>query len=104
MIMPIRLISVDLLTRSVFSGKPQISKYFKLSNFSPPQSRRIAWAVEIERYLFSGEMYRHTIAYRAYKVERHCAHQVPSLPTLAFKSTISHLLFAAPHPLLLRNG
>jgi hypothetical protein len=53
MTVPIGLISADLLTRSSFSWTPQISKSFKLSIFSAPQScGRITRVVEIERHLF----------------------------------------------------
>jgi hypothetical protein len=51
--MSIRLISVDLLTRSAFFGTPRILKSFELPIFSAPQSRgRIARAVETENHLF----------------------------------------------------
>jgi hypothetical protein len=53
MIMPIELLSADLLTRSSLSWTLQISKPFKLLNFSAPQSRgRITWVVETERHIF----------------------------------------------------
>jgi hypothetical protein len=54
--MPIKMISIDLLTRSVFSGKPCISKSFEFLNFLAPQSHGwIARVVEIERHLFLGK-------------------------------------------------
>jgi hypothetical protein len=53
MTVPIGLISIDPLTKSLFSWMPQISKKFKLPNFLAPQSRDfIARVVEIERHLF----------------------------------------------------
>jgi hypothetical protein len=56
MTVPIGLIYVDPLTRSLFSWTHWISKSFKLPNFSAPQSRgQIARVVEIERHLFLGK-------------------------------------------------
>jgi hypothetical protein len=56
MIIPIRLISIDLLTRSLFPWMPWISKSFKLPIILAPQSRsQIMQVVEIERHLFIGK-------------------------------------------------
>jgi hypothetical protein len=94
-----------LLTGGSFSRTPQISKYFKLLIFLPPQSRcQITQVVETERHLFQGKRID-TLSLTAHIKLNAIVHtKFHRFPTLLSSPMLSHSLFAALHPLLLRDG
>jgi hypothetical protein len=95
----IGLISVDLLTRGVFSEKPRISKSFKLSNFLAPQSRgRITGVVETERHIFIRKRIV-TLSFDVHKKLDVAAHaNSHRFPLLLSSPLLSHSLFCCTTP------
>jgi hypothetical protein len=79
----------------------QTSKYFKLLTFSHPQYRgQVALVVKTERHLFLGKRIitlSHAVHIRLSAAEHTRSHHFSLLPN---NLLLSHLLLAAPHPLL----
>jgi hypothetical protein len=99
------LSSIDLLTMSVFSGMPWISKSFDLPNFLASQScDQIVQVVEIERHLFLRKQIITQSPNAHIKLDATANAKSHHFSCLLSSPLLSHSLFATPHPLLLCNG